>query len=161
MQNLNHIVLAGGLTRDPELRSLPSVMSVCSARLGYSTRRKDNSTGEWTDKPNYIDLVIWGRQGETFAQYLEKGRSVAVQGRLEWREWEKDGVKRQSYEIVVDHFEFMDSGKDGGGGRQFDEGQAPPSDSGGFQARSDVPASADDFAPAASSSSAADDDIPF
>ena len=86
--NINRVVITGNLTRDPELRSLPSGTSVCSLRVACNTRRKDNSTGEWVDKPNYFDVTVWGAQGENCAQYLSKGRPVAVDGRLEWREWE-------------------------------------------------------------------------
>ena len=85
--NINRVVLTGNLTRDPELRSLPSGMSVCSLRLAVNTRRKDAS-GDWEDKPNYFDVTVWGAQGENCAQYLSKGRPVALDGRLEWREWE-------------------------------------------------------------------------
>ena len=89
--NINRVVLTGNLTRDPELRSTPSGTSVCSLRVACNTRRKDAS-GEWVDKPNYFDVTVWGAQGENCAQYLSKGRPVAVDGRLEWREWQdKEG----------------------------------------------------------------------
>ena len=71
--NINRVVLTGNLTRDPELRSLPSGTSVCSLRVACNTRRKDNSTGEWVDKPNYFDVTVWGAQGENCAQYLVQG----------------------------------------------------------------------------------------
>ena len=80
--NINRVVLTGNLTRDPELRSLPSGMSVCSLRVACNTRRKNNATGDWEDKPNYFDVTVWGAQGENCAQYLAKGRPVAVDGRL-------------------------------------------------------------------------------
>ena len=86
--NINRVVLTGNLTRDPELRSLPSGMSVCSLRIASNTRRKNNSTGEWEDKPNYFDVTVWGAQGENCARFLAKGRPVAIDGRLEWREWD-------------------------------------------------------------------------
>jgi len=154
--NINRVVLTGNLTRDPELRSLPSGMSVCSLRIASNTRRKDNSTGEWVDKPNYFDVTIWGRQGENAAQYLAKGRPVALDGRLEWREWEdQQGNKRQAVEIVADNIQFLGGRDESGGG----EG------GGGFAPRSDVPVDSSDFAttPAggANGSTAGDDDIPF
>jgi single-strand DNA-binding protein len=152
--NINRVVLTGNLTRDPELRSLPSGMSVCSLRIATNTRRKDNSTGEWVDKPNYFDVTVWGRQGENAAQYLSKGRPVAVDGRLEWREWETpNGEKRQAVEIVADNVQFLSSPEGQGGGN-----------GGGFTPRSDVPVDTNDFAatPAGGGRSApADDDIPF
>jgi single-strand DNA-binding protein len=153
--NINRVVLTGNLTRDPELRSLQSGTSVCSLRVACNTRRKNNSTGEWEDKPNFFDVTLWGAQGENCARFLSKGRPVALDGRLEWREWQdKEGNNRQSVEIIADAVQFL-------GGR--DEGQ---SSGGGFTPRSDVPVDNRDFQPVAApsgngGSSAADDDIPF
>src|SRR5213595_1256162 len=93
--NINRVVLVGNLTKDPELRHTPSGTAVCSLRLAVNTRRKDSATGEWTEKPNYFDITVWGNQGESCAQYLAKGRPVAVDGRLEWREWDAQGGQPQ------------------------------------------------------------------
>ena len=148
MANINRVVLVGNLTRDPELRHTPSGMAVCSLRLAVNTRRKDAATGQWTEKPNYFDITVWGAQGENCAQYLAKGRPVGVDGRLEWREWEaQDGSKRQAVEVIADTVQFLGS-RDGGGG---DGGGAPQY----------VPAGATGQADADFSSSASDDDIPF
>src|ERR1700690_3346994 len=78
MANINRVVLVGNLTRDPELRQTPSGMAVCSLRIAVNTRRKDNATGQWTEKPNYFDITVWGAQGENCAQYLAKRRPVEV-----------------------------------------------------------------------------------
>ena len=111
--NINRVVLVGNLTRDPELRHTPSGTPVCSLRLAVNTRRKDES-GQWTDKPNYFDITVWGQQGENCAQYLSKGRPVAIDGRLEWREWEaQDGAKRQAVEVVAESVQFLGSRQDG------------------------------------------------
>ena len=153
--NINRVVLTGNLTRDPELRSLPSGMSVCSLRVACNTRRKNNSTNEWEDKPNYFDVTVWGAQGENCARFLSKGRPIALDGRLEWREWQaQDGQKRQSVEIIADSVQFL-------GGR--DEA---PNGGGGFTPQSDVPVNQSDFQPAGApvgggGSAPADDDIPF
>jgi len=152
--NINRVILTGNLTRDPELRSLPSGMSVCSLRIASNTRRKDQSTGEWIDKPNYFDVTVWGAQGENCSRFLTKGRPIALDGRLEWREWQaQDGTKRQSVEIVADSVQFL-------GGRDD-----APSGGGGFTPQSDVPVDNRDFqpagAPAGGGSAPADDDIPF
>ena len=152
--NINRVVLTGNLTRDPELRSLPSGMSVCSLRIASNSRRKEN--GEWVDKPNYFSITVWGAQGENASRFLSKGRPVAIDGRLEWREWDTpEGHKRQAVDIIADSVQFLGSREDGGGGQ-----------SNGFTPRSDVPADTRDFEPAgtpsgATSASAGDDDIPF
>ena len=116
--NINRVVLTGNLTRDPELRSTPSGMSVCSLRLACNTRRK-NATGEWEDKPNYFDVTVWGAQGENAARFLTKGRPVAIDGRLEWREWDGDTGKRQAVAIIADAVQFL-------GARTDDSSAASP-----------------------------------
>jgi single-strand DNA-binding protein len=152
--NINRVVLTGNLTRDPELRSLPSGMSVCSLRVACNTRRKNNSTGEWEDKPNFFDVTVWGAQGENCARFLSKGRPVALDGRLEWREWQdQQGNNRQSIEIIADAVQFLGGRDENGGG----------GGGGGFTPRSDVPVDDRDFQPAGTVSrpAAGDDDIPF
>ena len=115
--NVNVVVITGNLTRDPELRSTGGGTSVCELRVAVNSRRKDGQTGEWVDKPNYFDVTVWGAQGENCANYLSKGRPVAVEGRLDWREWEaKDGSgKRQAVEIIANSVQFLGS-RDGSGG---------------------------------------------
>ena len=150
--NINRVILTGNLTRDPELRNLPSGTAVCSLRLAVNTRRKDNSTGDWVDKAHYFDITVWGAQGENCAQYLSKGRPVAVDGRLEYREWEdrETGAKRNAVQIVADTVQFLGGREDGGNG------------GGRFAPQSDVPADTGDFQPAgAGAGVGADDDIPF
>ena len=115
--NINRVVLTGNLTADPELRSLPSGTSVCKLRVACNTRRKDSASGEYVDKPNYFDVTVWGAQGENAARYLTKGLGVAIDGRLEWREWETDdGSKRQAIEIITDSLQFLGApnGEDAG-----------------------------------------------
>jgi single-strand DNA-binding protein len=108
--NINRIVMTANLTKDPELRSLPSGMSVCELRIACNTRRKNASTSEWEDKPNFFDVKVWGAQGENAARYLAKGRAVAIDGRLEWREWEtQEGTKRQAVEIIANAVQFLGS----------------------------------------------------
>src|SRR6059036_1395437 len=117
MANINRVVLVGNLTKDPELRHTPSGMAVCSLRLAVNSRQKDPASGEWTEKPNYFDVTVWDKQGENCAQYLSKGRPVAVDGRLDWREWEaQDGSKREAVEIVAESVQFLGSRGDAAGG---------------------------------------------
>jgi len=155
--NINRVIITGNLTADPELRALPSGNSVCKLRVACNTRRKDSASGEWVDKPNYFDVTVWGAQGENCAKYLAKGRGVAVDGRLEWREWEQDTPegkkKRQAVDIIADSVQFLSGPRDESGGGQ-----------GGFTPASDVPTDSSDFAAApagASPSAAGEDDIPF
>ena len=143
--NINRVVLVGNLTRDPELRHTGGGTPVCSLRIAVNSRRKDPATGEWADKPNYFDVSVFGNQAESCNQYLAKGRPVAIDGRLEWREWEaQDGTKRQAVEIVADNVQFL-GGRDSssGEGNQF------------------VPASVSSGSDADFAGSPADDDIPF
>jgi single-strand DNA-binding protein len=150
--NINRVVLTGNLTRDPELRSTPSGTSVCSLRIACNTRRKDSS-GNWVDKPNYFDVTVWGAQGENCAQYLAKGRPVAVDGRLEWREWDdQNGNKRQATDIIADSVQFLGGRDDAGGGNGGGGSRFTP--------QADVPADTGDFQPA-STGAGSDDDIPF
>ena len=146
--NINRVVLTGNLTTEPELRSLPSGTSVCKLRVACNTRRKGPG-GDWQDKPNYFDVTVWGAQGENCARYLSKGRPVAIDGRLEWREWETEHGKRQAIDIVADSVQFLGGREDGG------------SSSNGFTPSSDVPANTDDFQPVSTGGGGADDDIPF
>src|SRR5205823_6718213 len=108
MANINRVVLVGNLTKDPELRHTPSGTAVCSLRLAVNSRQKDPSSGEWTEKPNFFDITVWDRQGENCAQYLSKGRPVAVDGRLDWREWEaQGGPKRQAGQSIATTVQFL------------------------------------------------------
>ena len=148
-QQINHVVIGGNLTRDPELRSLQSGTSVCKLRIANNRRAKIND--EWVDKPGYFDVTVWGKQGENCATYLSKGSSVMVRGELRWREWQTDdGGKRQAVEINADEVQFTGGGNSGGGGGQQ---QAAP--------QSDVPPDTTDLGVPASTRVGADDDIPF
>jgi single-strand DNA-binding protein len=144
--SINRVVLVGNLTRDPELRHTPSGTPVCSLRVAVNARRKDE-TGQWVDKPNYFSVTVWGQQGENCAQYLSKGRPVAIDGRLDWREWEtQDGNKREAVEVVAETVQFL-------GGRGDGEGA-----SGGYVPAAATASSGSD---ADFPSSPSDDDIPF
>jgi len=152
--NINRVTVTGNLTKDPELRSTSGGTQVCKLRIAVNSRRKSES-GEWVDKPNYFDVTVWGAQGENCATYLAKGRPVAIDGRLDWREWDAaDGSgKRQAVEIIAESVQFLGS-RDGGG-------QANGA-ANGIAAQSDVPADTSDFESAEPASvGGSDDDIPF
>jgi len=143
--DINRVTIVGRLTRDPELRHLPSGTSVLQLGVAVNGRQKDDA-GNWIDKPNFFDVKVFGNQAETLNTHLSKGRRIGVDGRLDWSSWEaQDGSKRSKVEIVAQSVQFLDSRSEGGGDgeRQF------------------VPAAAtagnEDFGGSAS----ADDDIPF
>ena len=164
--NVNVVVVTGNLTRDPELRSTPGGTSVCDLRVAVNSRRKDGQSGEWVDKPNYFDVTVWGAQGENCANYLSKGRPVAVEGRLDWREWEtREGQKRQAVQIIANSVQFLGSRDGGGSGGGGGGGNG---NGGGFTPSTDTPADTSDFEGAGvaggggeGGSGGSDDDIPF
>jgi len=111
--SINRVVLVGRLTRDGELRSLPSGLSVCNLRVACSSFRKEPD-GTYTERPNYFDVNVYGVAAENVSRYTGKGSRVAVDGRLEWREWETaEEQRRQAVSIVAETVQFLD----GRGGR--------------------------------------------
>jgi single-strand DNA-binding protein len=119
--SINRVVLVGRLTRDPELRGLPSGVSVCGLRVACSSSRKD-AEGDYREKPNFFDVSVYGAPAESVSRYMRKGSRVAVDGRLEWREWEtSDQQKRQAVSIVADTVQFLDS--PGGRRREHEPGE--------------------------------------
>ena len=120
--NINRVVITGNLTRDPELRALESGTSVCSLRIASNSRRKQG--GEWVDKPNYFSVTVWGAQGENCARFLTKGRPVAIDGRLDWREWTHEDSKREAIEIVAETVQFL-AGSEPANGSAPDPGADP------------------------------------
>lgn len=139
--SINFVMVTGNLTRDAELRNTnTNGTPVLNFSIAVNDRRRNNTTGEWEDYPNYFDCSLFGTRAEKIAQYLTKGRRVAIEGKLRWSQWEKNGEKRNSVSILVDEIEFMNrpqgeaNGGNGGGG--YD-------------------------APAQNDYAAADDDMPF
>lgn len=109
--DMNQVNLVGRLTRDPELRHTQSGDGICNLRVAVTGRGRDES-GSWVDKPNFFDVTVFGRQAESVAQYLGKGRRVGVSGRLQWREWtQQDGSVRQAVDVVANDVYFLDSGQ--------------------------------------------------
>jgi single-strand DNA-binding protein len=105
--SINRVVLVGRLTRDAELRSLPSGRSVASLRIACNSSRKEGE--QLTERPNYFDVTVYGAPAETVARYTGKGSRVGIDGRLEWREWENsEQQRRQAVSIVADVVQFLD-----------------------------------------------------
>ena len=144
--DINRVTLVGRLTRDPELRHIPSGTAVLELGLAVNGRQQDEA-GNWVDKPNFFDVKVYGRQAETLAQHLQKGRRIGIDGRLDWRSWEaQDGTKRSKVDVVAQNVQFLDSRGDGEGGGGAAAGTS----------RATSLAPAGDFP-----SSPTDDDIPF
>ena len=152
--NINRVVLTGNLTRDPEVRSTPGGLTICKLGIACNTRKKNSATGAWEEKPNYFRVTVFGAQAENCEKYLRKGRAVAIDGRLEWSQWETgEGQKRESVDIIADTVQFLGGRDDAGGGNGngFSSSAA---------AESDVPIDTGDFE-TAPVGAGADDDIPF
>lgn len=108
--SINRVNVTGNLTREVELRSTGSGMAVLTLGIAVNDRRKNPQSGEWEDQPNFLDCVMFGSRAESVAKMLSKGSKVAIEGKLRWSQWEKDGQKRSKIEIVVDDIEFLSTG---------------------------------------------------
>lgn len=111
--SINRVVISGNLTRDPELRNTASGLPVMGFGVAVNDRRKNQQTGEWEDYPNFVDCTMFGTRAESVSRFLSKGSKVAIEGKLRWSQWERDGQKRSKIEVIVDELEFMSS-RDGG-----------------------------------------------
>ncbi|MDO8265562.1 MAG: single-stranded DNA-binding protein [Candidatus Saccharibacteria bacterium] len=109
MRGFNKVVLMGNLTRDPELRAIPSGQNVCSFSLAVNRTWK-NASGEQQEAVDYIDCNVWGKPAEIINQYMKKGSGILVSGRLQQRSWEQEGQKRSKVEVVVEDFNFVGGG---------------------------------------------------
>jgi len=123
--NVNRVVLIGRLTKDPESRTLPSGSSVCNLRIACNSSRRD-ADGEFLERPNFFDVSVFGAPGESVSEYMRRGSRVAIDGRLEWREWETaDQQKRQAVSVVADVVQFLDTpgGQEAGESSDADGGE--------------------------------------
>lgn len=160
--SINRVIISGNLTRDPELRQTQSGMAVLSFGVAVNDRRKNPTTGEWEDYPNFVDCTMFGARANSLSQYLSKGTKVSIEGKLRWSQWERDGQKRSKLEVIVDEIEFMSSRNSNGGGSSYggdtygNQGYSTPAPA------YSAPAAAAPAAPVIdASSSVYDDDIPF
>lgn len=136
MASLNKVFLIGNLTRDPEVRYTPSGAAVGDIGLAVSRRYKGND-GESREETCFVNITVWGRQAETCAEYLKKGRPVMVEGRLRYEEWEKEGKKYNKLVVVAERVQFLGSREGGGGGGGQSGGSDAPEDVGGAPAGDD------------------------
>ncbi len=158
MANVNKVILIGNLTRDPELRYLPSQMAVCDVGLAVNRTFK-NAKGEKQEEVTFVDVTFWAKAAELIKQYMTKGKPIYIEGRLKYDTWEgKDGTKKSKLTVVAEEFQFL-------GGRS--ESGAPSGNS--RPAAAGAGRVAEDFAPTGASYGAAEsgqafpaeDDIPF
>src|SRR5215831_20058533 len=127
MANFNKVILAGNLTRDPELRYTPKGMAI--AKIGLALNRTwKNEAGETKEDTTFVDVDAFGRQAEVIGQYLKKGRPILIEGRLRLDQWDdkQTGQKRSKLGVVLESFQFMDSGRGDGGGDGFRRGNSAP-----------------------------------
>ncbi|MDO4399350.1 MAG: single-stranded DNA-binding protein [Coriobacteriia bacterium] len=111
--SINRVIISGNLTRDAELRQTASGTSVLGFGVAVNDRRRNNQTGEWEDYANFVDCTMFGQRAQAIAPYLRKGLKVALEGKLRYSSWERDGQKRSKLEVIVDDLEFMSSRNDG------------------------------------------------
>ena len=152
MIDLNHVVLIGRLTRDAELKSIANGQSVCKFSIAVNRRKKNGD--QWEDEPNFFDIVVWGRQGESLHPYLVKGKMIGVDGELRQDRWQQDGQNRSKIEIIANYLQLLGSNPSGG-----------PSAKGAFGNSNGTSGASFGQAYQSQSSSSADDnyndDVPF
>lgn len=107
--SINRVNLTGNLTRDPELRSTVSGTQVLSFGIAVNDRRRNQQTGEWEDYPNFVDCTLFGKRAETVSRFISKGSKVAIEGKLRYSSWERDGQRRSKLDVIVDDIEFLSS----------------------------------------------------
>lgn len=110
--SINRVNISGNLTRDPELRATSGGAQVLSFGVAVNDRAKNQQTGEWEDRPNFIECTMFGIRAEAVSRYISKGSKVAIEGKLRWSQWERDGQKRSKLEVIVDEIEFMSRGQE-------------------------------------------------
>lgn len=132
--SINRVNISGNLTRDPELRATAGGTQVLSFGVAVNDRRKNPQTGDWEDYPNFVDCTMFGTRAEAVSRYLSKGTKVAIEGKLRYSSWERDGQRRSKLEVIVDDIEFMNarpasspsaSPAAGGGEPQYTVPEAP------------------------------------
>src|SRR5687767_9928149 len=125
MASFNRVILVGNLTRDPELRYIPSGTAVTDIGLAVNDRRKTPS-GEWVEETTFVDVTLWARTAEVASEYLSKGSPVLIEGRLKYDAWEKDGKKHSKLRVVGEKMQMLSAKGTGGGAPNRPVRQAAP-----------------------------------
>lgn len=154
MASFNRVILVGNLTRDPELRYIPSGTAVTDIGLAVNDRRK-NAQGEWVEETTFIDVTLWARTAEVASEYLSKGSSVLIEGRLKLDTWEKEGKKQSKLRVVGEKMQMLSGKGQGGGGGGGSRAPAPR------QAAAPSGGGADEFSGYDASEASAGSDLPF
>ena len=150
--SINRVNISGNLTRDPELRATAGGTQVLSFGVAVNDRRRNPQSGEWEDYPNFVDCTMFGTRAEAVSRYLSKGSKVAIEGKLRYSSWERDGQRRSKLEVVVDEVEFLSPrNQQGGGNPAFQQAPAYGAPQPNYAAPVQAPPSADVY----------DEDIPF
>lgn len=145
--SINKAFISGNLTRSAEVRSASAGTQVTQFGVAVNDRRKNPQTGDWEDYPNFIDCIIFGTRGEKLQPYLVKGSKVAIEGKLRWSQWERDGQKRSKIEVIVDEIELLS--------------KSAPVSSSEQGAYTPQPQTAPQAAPQYAQATVYDEDIPF
>lgn len=158
MASFNRVILVGNLTRDPELRYIPSGSAVSEIGLAVNDRVKKGD--QWVDETTFVDVTLWGRTAEVANEYLSKGSSILIEGRLKLDSWEKDGQKRSKLRVIAEKMQML-GGREGGGGggARSGGGNRVASGARSSQQPADDYGSYDDGGP--SGGGFPDDEIPF
>ena len=157
MNGFNKVILAGNLTRDPELRYTPSGTAIAKFGLAINRKWKDSQSGEMKEEVTFVDIDAFGKQAETIGQYLKKGRPILIEGRLKLDQWDDKQTqqKRSRLGVVLESFNFLDGGSREGGGDFSSGGSSAPS------ARPARPASAPPPNNSGEGMPPEEDDVPF
>ena len=157
MASYNRVILVGNLTRDPELRYIPSGTAVTDIGMAINDRRKDQS-GNWIEETTFVDVTLWARTAEVVCEYLSKGSSVLIEGRLKLDTWEKDGQKHSKLKVIGERMQMLGGG---GGGSSATSSQSSDYQSSNSQSSNSQSSNYDQPAATAAASEPAGDDIPF
>lgn len=111
--SINRVVISGNITRDPVVRRTQGGMAILTISVAVNDRRKNQQTGEWEDHANFVDCTVFGNRAESLADRLSKGMKVAIEGKLRYSQWEREGQKRSKLEVAADEIEFMSRNQQG------------------------------------------------
>ncbi len=149
--SINRVVISGNLTREPELKATAGGTQVLSFGVAVNDRRRNPQSGEWEDYPNFVDCVMFGPRADAVARFISKGSKVAIEGKLRYSSWERDGQRRSKLEVIVDEIEFLSRNQQAAGTSAGSFAASAPSASAVVRPVQAPPTAAD----------YADEDIPF